>query len=207
MSVETLRDAHARARPDFAEIFDEGTRAIGEEVRRLKRIVDEFSRFARLPAPERTPVAPDELVQSVLALFPAPPEGVTVARELEPGLPPCSPIAIRSLQVLLNLVRNALDAMPSGGTLGLRARRAGARGGVLGVRHRAGHPPGGPAARVRALLHDEGGRNRPRPRDRAAHRRGARRGARAFVGAGRGHDVHADAARRRVAPRGASSRG
>ena len=125
MSVETLRDAHARARPDFDEIFDEGTRAIGEEVRRLKRIVDEFSRFARLPAPERTPVAPDELVQSVLALFPAPPEGVTVARELEPGLPAVLADRDQVLQVLLNLVRNALDAMPSGGTLGLRARRAG----------------------------------------------------------------------------------
>jgi nitrogen fixation/metabolism regulation signal transduction histidine kinase len=125
MSVETLRDAHARARPDFGEIFEEGTRAIGEEVRRLKRIVDEFSRFARLPAPERTPVAPDELVQSVLALFPAPPPGVTVAREIEAGLPAVLADRDQVLQVLLNLMRNALDAMPAGGTVAIRARRAG----------------------------------------------------------------------------------
>ena len=37
MSVETLRDAQASGRADFGEI-DEGTRTIGEEVRRLKRI-------------------------------------------------------------------------------------------------------------------------------------------------------------------------
>jgi signal transduction histidine kinase len=128
MSVETLRDAQAAGREDFGEIFDEGTRAIGEEVRRLKRIVDEFSRFARLPAPERTPVAPDDLVSSVLALFPPPP-GLTVERHLDDGLPAVWADRDQAIQVLLNLVRNALEAMPQGGTLRVSARAR--EGGVV----------------------------------------------------------------------------
>jgi signal transduction histidine kinase len=128
MSVETLREAKARARPDFAEIFEEGTRAIGEEVRRLKRIVDEFSRFARLPAPERAPVPAEELLQGALGLFSSPPPGVEIAREVEPGLPPVLADRDQIVQVLLNLVRNGLEAMPGGGRLALAARRA--KGGV-----------------------------------------------------------------------------
>ena len=147
MSVETLRDAQASGRPDFGEIFDEGTRTIGEEVRRLKRIVDEFSRFARLPAPERTPVPPEDLISSVLALFPPPP-GLQVQRELEEGLPSVWADRDQAVQVLLNLVRNALEAMPQGGTLRVSARASDA-GVALSV---ADTGPGIPAEDVPHLF-------------------------------------------------------
>jgi signal transduction histidine kinase len=123
MSVETLRDAGDR--PDRDEVVEEATRAIGEEVRRLKRIVDEFGRFARLPAPEPRPTDPAELVQAVLALWPAPPPGVTIERSVEPGLPAVRLDRDQLTQVLLNLVTNALEAMPGGGRLRVSAWRSG----------------------------------------------------------------------------------
>ena len=125
MSVETLRDALEHGRPDFKEIFAEGTAAIQEEVRRLKRIVDEFSRFARMPRPEPAPAAAADLVDALLALYPAPPSGIRLVREVQGGLPVVAVDRDQILQVLLNLVRNAVEAMPGGGEVRVGARREG----------------------------------------------------------------------------------
>ena len=110
-------------------------------MRRLKRIVDEFSRFARLPAPDRTAVAPEDLVQSVLALFAAPPSAVEIVREVAPGLPPVHADREQVLQLLLNLVGNALDALPAGGRIVVSARREGARVAISVADSGAGIPP------------------------------------------------------------------
>ncbi len=59
----------------------------------------------------------------MLALFPEPPPGVTISREVEPGLPPVLADRDQVLQLLLNLVRNGLDAVAGGGELRVRAAR------------------------------------------------------------------------------------
>ena len=123
MSVETLRDARDRA--DFPEILEESTRAIGEEVRRLKRIVDEFGRFARLPDPELARIPAGELAGGLLALYPAAPPGVELVRAVAPDLPDVRADRDQILQVLHNLVKNALEAMPAGGRLTVGVRRDG----------------------------------------------------------------------------------
>jgi len=125
MSVETLRLAWERRRPDFGDIFDEGTRAIAEEVRRLARIVDEFGRFARLPAPQPRPVPAEELVATALALYPQTQGGVRLERDIEADLPMVRVDRDQLLQVLHNLVRNGIEAVGEKGTVRLAARRVG----------------------------------------------------------------------------------
>ncbi|MBI5070998.1 MAG: HAMP domain-containing protein [Deltaproteobacteria bacterium] len=122
MSVETLREAWTRRSPEFPAIFDEGTRAIGEEVRRLTRIVDEFGRFARLPQPELRPVGGGDLLSAFLALYPEGPPGIELRREVEPALPAVQVDPDQILQVLHNLLRNAFEAVGRRGTVSVRAR-------------------------------------------------------------------------------------
>jgi signal transduction histidine kinase len=92
------------------------------ETHRLNAIVESFIRFARPRSLEkaRTPVA--GILDLVLALVK--PEcdrqGVSVVREVDGRVPPLLVDGSQLQQALLNLVVNALQAMPSGGTLALR---------------------------------------------------------------------------------------
>jgi nitrogen fixation/metabolism regulation signal transduction histidine kinase len=107
-SIETMRKTHERRHPDFDEIFEESTATVLEEVERLKRIVGEFSRFARLPRPRPSEVAVEEVAQHVVGLFAG---GETLVTMEVQGQPPRVRADREQLtQVLLNLVQNASDA-------------------------------------------------------------------------------------------------
>lgn len=111
-----------------------GTRAlcaaISGEVDRLNALTEEYLRFARAPRSPAGRHEPVELVGSLLDFLS--PElaaaGIEVRRELPAGLPAIRGDEARLRAVLLNLVRNAREAMAGGGTLTVAARRSG--GGV-----------------------------------------------------------------------------
>lgn len=129
LSIETLRKARERSHEDFDAMFDESTKTILQEVARLRNIVDEFSRFARLPAPKRRPTDLREVAAQAASLHA---EGDAPVTADLPGRPVEALVdADQITQVLHNLLQNARDAAqhahPSGGgavTLRLREEAA-----------------------------------------------------------------------------------
>jgi signal transduction histidine kinase len=111
-AVETLRRLRARADPEFDAYFDEATRTVLDEVHRIADIVTEFTRFARLPPPRPQELQIVDLARQVVRLHePATRAEMRVVVERTPP-------AIRAdrdqiVQVLTNLVQNALDAVAS----------------------------------------------------------------------------------------------
>ncbi len=119
LSIETMRKAHARSYEEFDALFDESTKTILQEVDRLRHIVDEFSRFARLPSPKLRKTDLRETVSQAASLHG---EGAaTVTVRLPSGPVEAFVDPDQMTQVLHNLLQNALDAAnaqhPNGGAL------------------------------------------------------------------------------------------
>jgi signal transduction histidine kinase len=99
--------------------------AVMKEVDRVTEITDDYLRLARLPVPVRRPEDLREIVDSVLSFSREELErtGIQVVKSY--GQAPVEVDADEGQlrQVLMNLVRNAREAMPTGGTLALSARR------------------------------------------------------------------------------------
>ena len=108
-SIETLQRCYDKKHPELDEIFAESTGTILEEVERLKNIVGEFSRFARLPKPQPQELDLAELLPSITGLYgdDLAPIQLTMAE----GLPSVMADRDQLTQVLVNLLQNARDAL------------------------------------------------------------------------------------------------
>ncbi len=123
LSLETLRRSARRsteADADFAALVRESTDTMLVELKSLRGIVDEFSQFARMPRPHTRPLDLNEVAEKVLSLYRDRAAHVTIERALAAGLPPAAGDPDLLARALGNLVANALEAMPGGGTLRVR---------------------------------------------------------------------------------------
>jgi two-component system, NtrC family, nitrogen regulation sensor histidine kinase NtrY len=125
ITVENLQKARQLDAKQFLEVFNESTATLKAELANLNTIVSRFSDFSKMPAPQFTRVNVNEALRNAVRLFepqfnavgkpPVIPEYFLT--EPVPEIDADADLLHRAFQ---NLVLNALDAMPAGGTLTMR---------------------------------------------------------------------------------------
>jgi len=123
LNVEMLEEELEEAGPETVALI----RAITREVDRLTGITEEYLRLARLPQPRLEPEDLGHIVRSVSSFVAREMEGSRVDLEVsvDDDLPPVALDEQQIRQALLNLLRNAREAMPEGGRITISAKNAG----------------------------------------------------------------------------------
>src|SRR6266545_3450900 len=118
--LELLRDRLASPPADVQQSLD----IIGSEIQRLDHVVQGFLRFMRPQELSLKALDLNALLQSVCALLEAESQshGVRFVLELDPNLTAVSADEELLRQAFINIVQNAVQAMPTGGAVRIRTR-------------------------------------------------------------------------------------
>jgi len=99
-------------------------RILGDKMNHLNKIVERILNFARTAEPTLAPVNLNELIEelALLVRHKLANQNIQFVRRLQPDLPSATGDAAQLEQVFLNLILNAAEAMPQGGTLTVASR-------------------------------------------------------------------------------------
>jgi two-component system nitrogen regulation sensor histidine kinase NtrY len=122
LSAERLR-RHFTGAPDATrDLVAECTTTIVGEVESLKGLVDEFSQFARMPAPRAVPTDVNGLLDDALSLYRGLLAEVEIRTKYDRSLPRVLLDVEQFRRVVLNLVDNAIEAMDRRGVIDIETR-------------------------------------------------------------------------------------
>ncbi len=101
---------------DFPQVFERSTRTIIREVDSLRSLVDEFSRFGKMPEINKSPTSLAGIIDEVVNLY-RDYKGFAITVSLPEALPLVDMDGEQFKRVLINLFENAFQAMNSGGKI------------------------------------------------------------------------------------------
>lgn len=104
---------------DFDKIFNRSTKAIIKEVESLKNLVNDFSRFGKMPEIKKTPVRLPAIIDEVIDLYKNY-KDVIIAMSSQGEEVPVELDAEQFKRVVINLLGNAIQAMQNKGKVDIR---------------------------------------------------------------------------------------
>ncbi|MFN7942945.1 MAG: ATP-binding protein [Thermoanaerobaculia bacterium] len=123
LAAERLLRRHRQGDAQLGPLLEESVEIIGREVATMQAMVDEFSRYAKMPGPQLAPTALRPLVAEVVALYRDVKPGVELRNLVGENLGEIWLDPEQMRRVLINLIDNALEAVEPPGTVEVSAAR------------------------------------------------------------------------------------
>jgi nitrogen fixation/metabolism regulation signal transduction histidine kinase len=112
LAVQEIASKYSGNDPAYRRLLDTATEILREEITGLRRLVEDFSAFAKLPKVEPTPLDLVPLVEEIVRLQPEW-QSLVKVQTSTPVFAPCDKLLFR--RVIANLVENALQAARAAG--------------------------------------------------------------------------------------------
>lgn len=119
LSTERMMKKWEQKDKDFDQIFERSTRTIVNEVDSLKRLVDEFSRFGKMPEIKKMPTNIASIINEALELY-KDYKGFNIKILLPDDVPPVEMDGEQFKRVMINIFDNAFQAMGNSGNIELK---------------------------------------------------------------------------------------
>jgi two-component system nitrogen regulation sensor histidine kinase NtrY len=126
LSAERLQRHFAGAPEATRALVDECATTIVTEVESLKGLVDEFSQFARMPAPRAAPTDLHGLLDDALSLYRGLFRDVEIRTHFAAALPKVAADPEQIRRVIINIVDNAIEAVERRGEIDIETQHDGA---------------------------------------------------------------------------------
>ena len=117
LNTQRLKKKFKEGSSDFTEVFDESTDVIIQEVEGLKKLVDEFSKFARMPEPNPKPYKLHRIIDDTLSLYKDIRKGIKFLINYDPKIDIINVDHEQFKRVFINLIENSIDAVNGNGII------------------------------------------------------------------------------------------
>ncbi len=119
LSAQRLRKRYMDSISKDKDIFNQCTATIITQVDEIKRLVSEFSDFARMPRVRKKRSDIKKLITETLILYREGHKHIKFSTEIEPEIPPFLFDPVQMKRVLINLLDNAVGILPEGGEISI----------------------------------------------------------------------------------------
>ena len=117
LNTQRLKKKFKEGSSDFTEVFDESTDVIIQEVEGLKKLVDEFSKFARMPEPNPKPYKLHRIIDDTLSLYKDIRKGIKFLINYDSKIDIINVDHEQFKRVFINLIENSIDAVNGNGII------------------------------------------------------------------------------------------